>query len=107
MPLPRLVSDLSGYDLLLSVARLGSLGQAADEHGISQPAASARMRQLEGQVGVPLIDRSPRGSTLTPAGALVAGWAQAVADAAVELDASVTALRRERACRLRGAASMT
>jgi DNA-binding transcriptional LysR family regulator len=107
MPLPSRVSDLSGFDLLLSVARLGSLGRAAAEHGISQPAASARMRQLEGQLGVPLIDRSPRGSTLTPAGALVAGWAQAVADAAAALDASVTALRRERESRLRVAASMT
>jgi len=107
MPLPPRVSDFSGFDLLLSVARLGSLGRAAAEHGISQPAASVRMRQLERQLGVPLIDRSPRGSTLTRAGALVAGWAQAVADAAVELDASVTALRRERACRLRVAASMT
>jgi DNA-binding transcriptional LysR family regulator len=107
MPLPTRVSDLSGFDLLLTVARLGSLGRAAAEHRISQPAASARMRQLEGQLGVPLIDRSPRGSTLTPAGALVAGWAQAVADAAAALDASVTALRQERESRLRVAASMT
>jgi DNA-binding transcriptional LysR family regulator len=107
MPLPRRVSDLSGFDLLLSVARLGSLGRAAAEHGISQPAASARMRQLEGQLGVALIDRSPRGSTLTQGGALVAGWAQVAVDAAAALDAGVTALRRERESRLRVAASMT
>jgi DNA-binding transcriptional LysR family regulator len=107
MPLPPRVSDLTGFDLLLSVARLGSLGRAAAEHGISQPAASARMRQLEGRLGLALIDRSPRGSTLTAVGALVAGWAQAVADAAVTLDAGVAALRGERDSRLRVAASMT
>ena len=107
MPLSPRVSDLTGFDLLLSVARLGSLGRAAAEHGISQPAASARMRQLEGRLGLALIDRSPRGSTLTQAGALVAGWAQAVADAAATLDAGVGALRRERESRLRVAASMT
>ncbi len=107
MPLPPRVSDLTGFDLLLSVARLGSLGRAAAEHGISQPAASARIRHLEGQLSLALIDRSPRGSTLTPAGALVADWAQAVADAAAALDAGVTALRRERESRLRVAASMT
>ena len=107
MPLPPRVSDLTGFDLLLSVARLGSLGRAAAEHGISQPAASARIRHLEGRLGLALIDRSPRGSTLTPAGALVADWAQAVADAAAALDAGVTALRRERESRLRVAASMT
>src|SRR5258705_338386 len=81
MPLPARVSDLTGFDLLLSVARAGSIGRAAAEHGVSQPAASARMRLLEGQLGLALIERSPRGSKLTPAGALVAGWAQAALDA--------------------------
>jgi DNA-binding transcriptional LysR family regulator len=107
MPLPSRVSDLTGFDLLLSVARLGSLGRAAAEHGISQPAASARMRQLEGQLGLALIERSPRGSTLTPAGALVADWAQAAVEAAAALDAGASALRREHDSRLRIAASLT
>ncbi len=107
MTLPPRVSDLIPFDLLLSVARLGSLGQAAGEHGMSQPAASARMRHLEGQLRLALIERSPRGSRLTPAGALVAGWAQAVIDAAAALDAGVTALRREQESRLRVAASLT
>ena len=107
MPLPPRVSDLTGFDLLLSVAQLGSLGRAATEHGISQPAASARMRQLEGQLGLALIERSPRGSKLTPVGALVADWAQAAVHAAATLDAGVTALRRQRDCRLRIAASLT
>jgi DNA-binding transcriptional LysR family regulator len=65
------------------------------------------MRQLEGQLGLVLIERSPRGSRLTPSGALVAGWAQAAVDAAAVLDAGVTALRREHDFRLRIAASMT
>jgi DNA-binding transcriptional LysR family regulator len=107
MTLPARVSDLAPFDLLLTVARLGSLGRAAAAHGISQPAASARIRQLEAQLGLALIERSPRGSRLTPAGALVAGWAQSAVDAAAALDAGVTALRRERESRLRIAASMT
>jgi DNA-binding transcriptional LysR family regulator len=107
MTLPPRVSDLVPFDLLLTVARLGSLGQAAAEHGMSQPAASARMRQLEGQLRLALIERSPRGSRLTPAGALVVDWAQAVIDAAAALDACVTALRTEQESRLRIAASLT
>jgi DNA-binding transcriptional LysR family regulator len=107
MNLPPRVSDLIPFDLLLSVARLGSLGRAAAEHGMSQPAASARMRRLEGQLRLALVERSPRGSRLTPAGALVADWAQAVVDAASALDAGVTALRREQESRLRVAASLT
>ena len=81
------------FDLLLSVARLGSLGLAAGEHGISQPAASTRIRRLERQLGVPLIVRSPRGSHLTAEGELVAEWARAAIDAAAALDAGVTSLR--------------
>ena len=107
MTLPARVSDLAPFDLLLTVARQGSLGRAAAEHGISQPAASTRIRQLESQLGLTLIERSPRGSRLTPAGALVAGWAQNAVDAAAALDAGVTALRRESESRLRIAASMT
>ncbi len=107
MPLPSRVSDLTGFDLLLSVTRTGSIGRAAAEHGISQPAASARMRLLEAQLGLALLERSPRGSRLTPAGALVAGWAQAAVDAAAALDVGLVALRHERDSRLRIAASMT
>ena len=95
------------FDLLLSVARLGSLGQAAAEHGISQPAASTRIRRLERQLGVALIERSPRGSHLTPDGELVAGWAQAAVDAAADLDAGVTSLRARSDAVLRVSASMT
>ena len=65
------------------------------------------MRLLEGQLGLALIERSPRGCRLTPSGVLVAGWAQAAIDAASALDAGVAALRRERESRLRIAASMT
>jgi len=107
MALPARVSDLVPFDLLLSVARLGSLGRAAEAHGISQPAASTRLRRLERQLGVVLIERSPRGSRLTPHGVLVAGWAQAAVDAAAALDAGVTALRVGEGAVLRVAASMT
>jgi DNA-binding transcriptional LysR family regulator len=95
------------FDLLLSVARLGSLGLAATEHGISQPAASTRIRRLERQLGIPLIERSPRGSHLTPDGKLVAEWAQAAIDAAAALDAGVTSLQTRSDAVLRVAASMT
>ena len=107
MSLPDRVSDLVPFDLLLSVARLGSLGLAAAEHGISQPAASTRIRRLERQLGVPLIERSPRGSRLTPDGELVAGWAQAAIDAAAALDVGVTSLRARSDAVVRLAASMT
>jgi DNA-binding transcriptional LysR family regulator len=62
---------------------------------------------MEGLVGVPLVERTARGSTLTPAGVLVAGWAREVLDAAEILDAGITSLRSSSEQQLRVAASMT
>lgn len=45
------VPDLGALELLLAVARLGSLGRAARARGISQPAASSRIRSMERQLG--------------------------------------------------------
>ncbi len=101
------VPDLGALELLLAVARLGSLGGAARELGITQPAASSRIRSMERQLGVALVDRSPRGSSLTDAGALVTDWARRVVEAAAAFDAGAQALRHRRDSRLRVAASMT
>ncbi|MFJ9246482.1 LysR family transcriptional regulator [Streptomyces sp. NPDC101776] len=101
------VPDLGALELLLAVARLGSLGAAAREVGITQPAASSRIRSMERQLGVALVDRSPRGSRLTDAGALVTDWARRVVEAAAAFDAGAQALRHRRDSRLRVAASMT
>ncbi|MFI0811677.1 LysR family transcriptional regulator [Streptomyces echinatus] len=101
------VPDLAALELLLAVARLGSLGAAAREVGVTQPAASSRLRSMERQLGVALVDRSPRGSRLTDAGALVTDWARRVVEAAAAFDAGARALRDRRDSRLRVAASMT
>ena len=107
MPLPPLVADLTGFDLLLSVARLGSVGRAAAAHHISQPAASARLRELERRLQLTLLHRSPRGSTLTGTGALVADWARAAVDAADALATGVAALKVTHESRLAVSASQT
>jgi len=107
MPLPPWISDLPALDLLLSVAETGSVGRAAQAHGISQPSASARLARLERRLGVPLLVRSRRGSLLTPAGQAVAVWTQQVVGAAHTLADGVLSLRADQAARLRIAASLT
>jgi DNA-binding transcriptional LysR family regulator len=107
MPLPSRVSDLTSFDLLLSVAKLGSIGRAAAAHQLSQPAVSARLRQLEHQVGARLLERDARGARLTTLGELVAGWAQPAVDRAADLEEGIAALRRDRHTHLRVAASLT
>lgn len=105
--LPTHVTDLISYELLLAVAELGSIGRAGHAHGMSQPAASARLRTLERRVGVPLLNRGQAGATLTASGELVAGWAQRVITDAADLAANLETLRDDRDSHLRIAASLT
>ena len=107
VPLPPRVADLGAYDVLVSVATLGSMGRAASTHGVTQAAVSARIRALEGALGLTLLKRSPRGTTLTASGALVVDWARGALDAAEALEAGVASLRTEQAAWLRVAASLT
>ncbi|KRF14133.1 hypothetical protein ASG90_14725 [Nocardioides sp. Soil797] len=101
------VPDLRGLELLVVVARTGSLSSAAHELGISQQAASSRLRTMESVVGASLVARTRKGSELTAHGDLVVQWASRVIDAAEQLDAGVAALRQGRRGHLAVAASLT
>lgn len=107
MPLPTTTPELSALDLLVSVVELGSMSKAAAAHQIAQPSASSRIRLLEKRLGLTLLERTPTGSTPTPAGTLVAGWAAGVLQSASELNAGVEALKARKAGRLRVVASLT
>jgi DNA-binding transcriptional LysR family regulator len=61
--------DLAELRAFCAAVDLGSLGRAARLLRVSQPALSKRMRSMEAVVGTPLVERSPRGITPTPAGA--------------------------------------
>lgn len=51
------------------VAQLGSVTRAAQQLFISQPAVSSHLKLVEAKYGEALFERTPRGMTLTPAGA--------------------------------------
>ena len=99
--------ELTALEVLLAVARTGSLGAAAREIGTSQQAVSARISSLEAQTGVPLVTRSRRGSSLTDNGVLVAQWASRLLELAAEFDEGLAGLRADRRSRLRVGASLT
>lgn len=62
-------------ETLLAIARLGTFRAAADWLNISQPTISARIREIEAQVGVDLFRRDGRGVVLTARGRqLVKAW---------------------------------
>ena len=107
MPLPATFPDLQSLDLFVSVIELGSVSRAATAHGITQPSASSRLKHLERQLGMRLLDRGPGGSRPTDAGVVVAGWAEGILRAAHELSAGLSAFQAEQTGRLRIAASFT
>lgn len=99
--------DLEDLELLVQVARAGSIGRVAEDHGISQPTLSRRMDRLERSLRVPLLARSRRGSELTPAGRLVVDWISGLLAAAEEFSRSVSTLRESREAAVRAAVSVT
>lgn len=99
--------DLDALRLLVGVARTGSIGSAAREAGISQQAASQRLRTVEAELGLPLLQRAPTGTTLTPTGRVVVGWSESLLARAEEVEAALQTLRSERSAALRVHASMT
>ncbi|CRK50010.1 conserved hypothetical protein [Rhodococcus sp. RD6.2] len=107
MPLSPRVPELAALDVLLSVARLGSMGAAGREHGLSQQAISARVRSAERQLGIKVFDRATTGVTPTYEGGLVLEWAAGTLTAAEQLASGISALRGEREANLTVAASMT
>ncbi len=98
---------LDALEVLLTVARTGSLHAAATEVGVSQQAVSARIASIEAQTGLKLVTRTPRGSTLTPAGVVVAEWVARLLEVAAEVDAGLASLRDDRRTKLRVSASLT
>ncbi len=72
--------DLKLKDLryLVAVADSGHFGQAAAKCFVSQPTLSAQLRKLEDTLGVQLIERRPRRTSLTPAGQEIAQRARSM-----------------------------
>ena len=65
-----------GY--LAAFAETHHFGRAAEKAGVSQPALSTQLRELEAQLGGPLIAREAPGLPLTPLGREVLAHARAV-----------------------------
>ncbi|MFT6675128.1 MAG: DNA-binding transcriptional LysR family regulator [Sulfitobacter sp.] len=59
---------LKGIEVFEALAHSGSVAQTASATGLSQPAVSQQMRNLETAIGAELMDHSRRPMRLTPAG---------------------------------------
>ncbi|WP_092901465.1 LysR family transcriptional regulator [Rhodobacter sp. 24-YEA-8] len=70
--------DLTDLRLFLAVADAGSITHGAADAGLSLPAASERLRDMELSAGLRLLERGRRGVTLTEAGAALAHHARLI-----------------------------
>ena len=93
-PLPRIDQwlTISMLRLLVGIEDHGSLSKGARAAGLIQSNASRTLKTLERRLGYPLIQRSPRGSTLTQHGKLTVEWARDVLNAVDTMAAGMEAL---------------
>jgi DNA-binding transcriptional LysR family regulator len=72
--------DIRQLQYLAALAREKHFTRAAAACNITQPTLSGRIRQLEQELGVPLLERGQRFIGLTPEGERVLKWAQVILD---------------------------
>jgi DNA-binding transcriptional LysR family regulator len=101
------MDDLRLLKVLREVALRGSFSAAGDALSFSQPAISQQIARLERQVGVPLLERSPRAVRLTPAGEAVVRHTERILAQVAAAQAELQELTTRARGRLRIAAFST
>ena len=88
-------------EFLIALAHERHFGRAAETCGVTQPTLSAGLKQLEGMLGVRLVNRGARFHDLTPEGQRVLDWARRICADARTLRAEIRGLRQGLAGHLR------
>jgi DNA-binding transcriptional LysR family regulator len=85
--------ELRQLEYFVTVAEEANFTRAAARLRVAQPGVSAQVRQLERELGEPLLDRSGRRVRLTGAGAAVLPYARAALSAAAGTRLAIDELR--------------
>ncbi|HLM85516.1 MAG TPA: LysR family transcriptional regulator [Solirubrobacteraceae bacterium] len=93
--------------VLKEVAYRGSLSAAADAMSYTQSAISQQIAALEGETGMALLERHPRGVSLTAAGQTLVGHAEGILARLEAAEASLAAIAGLHGGRLRVASFST
>ncbi len=103
------MASLENFRLVVfrAVAEQLSFRKAAEELYLTQPAVSLQIKALEEDLGVQLFDRAGSQIQLTPAGAVLLGYARQGRDLLAQAEHEVAALSGEHAGKLALGASTT
>ena len=83
----------AGFRLLFELSHRGTITAVADALAYTPSAVSQQLAALEREAGVPLLERSGRRVALTPAGAVLARYAESVLAVLEEASAALAATR--------------
>lgn len=92
--------DIRQLQYLVALARERHFSRAAAACNVTQPTLSGRIRQLEQELGVPLIERGHRFHGLTAEGERVLGWASRILEDVENLQGELAGLKGASAGRL-------
>ena len=85
--------DIRQLQYLVALAREKHFTRAATACHVTQPTLSGRIRQLEQELGVPIVERGQRFHGLTSDGERVLKWAHAILDNWASLQQEIETLR--------------
>ena len=85
--------DVRRLRLLLELSRRGTVTAVADALAYTPSAVSQQLAALEREAGVPLLERTGRRVALTPAGTVLARYAESILAVLEEASAAVAATR--------------
>ncbi|GLS83106.1 LysR family transcriptional regulator [Paraferrimonas haliotis] len=84
------MGQLENMALFIAVVESGSITKASERLNLAKSAVSKRLQELEQNLGVTLINRTTRSSSLTEAGQRYFKQAQLITDEVAELNAQMT-----------------
>src|SRR5256885_736765 len=99
--------NVARLKVLKEVAYRGSLSSAAEALSYSQSAVSQKIAAMEGEAGMALLERHPRGVSLTAAGQTLMSHAEGILARLDAADAALSAIAGLRGGRLRMASFPT
>lgn len=85
--------DIRQLQYLVALARERHFTRAAQACHVTQSTLSGRIRQLEQELGIPIVTRGHRFHGLTPQGERVVQWAHAILDQWTSLQADIASMK--------------